>query len=85
MTQRPLGTMGFSNERSPLSPLTGSSGSAHEAELSPLKVHHQAESPVLGDPGPVGFDFVLPDDGPEVLWVLSRDFTWRRVSMKDGW
>jgi hypothetical protein len=60
MTQHPSGAMGVS------SPLTDSSVGAHEWELSLLKVHHQTESHALsgGDPGPAGFDFVLPDDAP---------------------
>ena len=79
MTERPLRAFeGASNQCPP----TGISVRAPES-LSMPGIHHQAESLAIGDPGPVGFDFVLPDDGPEVLWVLSRDFTWRRVWMKD--
>jgi hypothetical protein len=49
----------------------------HELKLS-LKVHHREEGRGLSgpDPGPAGFDFVLPDDGlgTEVLRaLLSRD------------
>jgi hypothetical protein len=83
MTRRPSGAMGVS------SPPTDSSVGAHEWELSLLKVHHRTESRALSrvDPGPAGFDFVLPDSGPraEALWVLARGFKWRRALVKDGW
>lgn len=59
------------------------SARAHELKLS-LKVHHREESHALSgaDPGPAGFDFILPDDDPgaEPLRALpSRGFTGRRV------
>ena len=83
MTRRPSGAMGGS------SPLTDSSVGAHEWEPSLLKVHHRTESHAFSgaDPGPAGFDFVLPDDDPEAeaLWALARSFMWRRALMKDGW
>ena len=83
MTQRLSGATGVS------SPLTDSSVGAHEWELSLLKIHHRTESHAHSgaDPGPAGFDFVLPDDDPgaEALWVLARGFMWRRALMKDGW
>ncbi|MBR1145502.1 hypothetical protein [Bradyrhizobium sp. AUGA SZCCT0431] len=85
MTQRPSRAMGILGDQSPL---TGCSVRAYEWELSLLKIHHQAESDALSipDPGPAGFDFVLPDEDPEaeVLWSLARDFMWRRALMKDG-
>jgi hypothetical protein len=89
MTQRPSGATGAAtgvlrNQRL----LTDSSVRAYEWELSQLKFHHQAESDALSipDPGPAGFDFVLPDEDPaaEALWALARDFMWRRALMKDG-
>lgn len=82
MTQRPSGAMGaVTGVLRNQSPLTGSSMRAYEWEL-----RHQAESDELPDPGPAGFDFVLPDDDPEAetLWALARDFMWRRALMKDG-
>ncbi|MBR1229735.1 MULTISPECIES: hypothetical protein [unclassified Bradyrhizobium] len=85
MTKRPSGAMGILGDQSPL---TGSSVRANEWELSLPKFHHQAESDALSipDPGPAGFDFVLPDQDPaaEALWALARDFMWRRALMKDG-
>lgn len=56
---------------------------AHELKLS-LKVHHPDERHVLSgaDPGPAGFDFVLPDDDPgaePLRALLSRGFMGRRV------
>jgi hypothetical protein len=71
------------------SPPTGSSVRAHAWELSLLKVHHQAESQMLSgaDPGPAGFNFVLPDDDPgaEALWGAARSLMWRNAWMKDDW
>lgn len=85
MTRSLSGAMGVLRDQSPL---TGSSVRAQDLELSLLNVHRQAESHALSgvDPGPAGFDFVLPDDdrGAEALWVLARGFMWRRISMKDG-
>jgi hypothetical protein len=70
------------------SPLTGSLVRAHDLELSRLNVHHQAESHALSgtDPGPAGFDFVLPDDDPgsKLCEVLSAGFMSRKVLTKDG-
>lgn len=78
MTQLPSGTLGVAGDQNPR---TGSSARAHELKLS-LKVHHREEYQGLSipDPGPAGFDFVLPDDGTEALRrLLSRDFAGRRV------
>ena len=80
MTQLPSGAMGIAGDQNPR---TGSSKRAHELKLS-LKVHHREESHALSgvDPGPAGFDFVLPDDDPgaePLRALLSRGFTGRRV------
>ena len=78
MTQRPSGAMGIAGKQSPR---TGSSARAHELKL-PLKVHHREESHSGVDPGPAGFDFVLPDDdrGVEVLRAfLSGGFKGRKA------
>jgi hypothetical protein len=54
------------------SPLTGSLVRAHDLELSLLKVRRQESHALSGaDPGPAGFDFVLPDDDPG---VEAREF-----------
>ena len=88
MTQRPSGAVGaVTGVLRNQSPLTGSSMRAYEWELSLLRFHHQAESDALSipDPGPAGFDFVLPEDPEaEALWALARDVMWRRALMKDG-
>ena len=80
MTQLPSGAMGVAGRQNPR---TGSSMRGHELKLS-LKVHHRDESDGLSgpDPGPAGFDFVLPDDDPgadALRALLSRGFTGRRV------
>ena len=86
MMQRPSGAMRVSGDQSPL---TGSSAKAHEWELSLLKVHHQAESQVHSatDPGPAGFNSVLPDNDPaaEALWGVARSFMLRNALMKGDW
>jgi hypothetical protein len=76
MTQLPSGAMGAGDKN----PRTGSSMRGHELKLS-LKVHHREERHALSgaDPGPAGFDFVLPDNDPALRALLSRDFTGRRV------
>ena len=85
MTQRSSGATRVLGDQSPP---TGSPVRAHELELLPPGVHHQAESQALpgADPGPVGFNFVLPDDdrGAEALWVLARSVMWRNALMKDN-
>lgn len=80
MTQRRSGALAVLNDRRPR---TGHSATAQQRDL--LKVHRQAESDALleYDPGPVGFDFVLPDDDPGDLLVVSG-FTWRGVLRIDG-
>lgn len=84
MTQRPSGATRFSGDQGPL---TGSLERAQEWELSLLKVHHQAASQALSgaDPGPAGFNFVLPDEGleAEALWAVVRSLMWRNALMKD--
>jgi len=55
-----------------------------EPILKLLKVHRREGSQALSgaDPGPAGFDFVLPDDDPgakPLRALLSRGFTGRRV------
>ncbi|MBR1150939.1 hypothetical protein [Bradyrhizobium sp. JYMT SZCCT0428] len=84
MTRRPSGAMKILGDQGPP---TGNSVRAYEWELSLLKFHHRAESDALSipDPGPAGFDFVLPEDPEaETLWALVRDVMWRRALMKDG-
>ncbi|SIN91805.1 hypothetical protein SAMN05443247_00709 [Bradyrhizobium erythrophlei] len=70
MTQLPSGAMVVAGDQNPR---TGSSMSAHELKLS-LKVHHREERHALSgaDPGPAGFDFVLPDNDPALRALLSR-------------
>jgi len=82
MPQRPSRAMGVLSDQCPL---TRSSARASEWELSLPRVHHQADSHArsVPDPGPVGFDFALPDDDPGDLLVMSG-FTWRGVLRKDG-
>ena len=80
MAQLPSGAMGVTGDQNPR---TGSSVRAHEVKVS-LKVHHREENhaPSGADPGPAGFDFVLPDDDPgaePLRALLSRGFTGRRV------
>ena len=81
MTQLPSGAM---ESRVIKTQEQAGSVRAHQLKLS-LKVHHREESHALSgaDPGPAGFDFVLPDDGDpgaDPLWaLLSRGFTGRRV------
>ena len=81
MTKLPSGAIGVAGDQIPR---TGSSARTHELKLL-MKVHHREESRVLSavDPGPAGFDFVLPNDDPdlEVLRaLLSRGSRGRRDS-----
>jgi hypothetical protein len=80
MTQLSSGAMGVAGDQNLR---TGSPIRARELKLS-LKVHHREESHALSgaDPGPAGFDFVLPDDDPgaePLRALLSRGFTGRRM------
>jgi len=83
MTQRRSGAKGVVSDQRPLA---GSSARTNDLELWPLKVHHQVESNALCgfDPGPVGLDFVLPDDDPGTDALLVSGFTWRGVLTIDG-
>jgi hypothetical protein len=80
MTQLPSGAMGIAGDQNPR---RDSSMRAHELKQS-LKVHHRKENhaPSGADPGPAGFDFVLPNDDPgaeRLRALLSRGFTGRRA------